>query len=455
MTILKNKLNVVLDIGKTNVKLIFLKNKKIVKEYKTKQQNSYFKNSIKTLEANKIVNWLIKKLKKESDKHILNNFVCTTHGCSLAFIDFDDKEIIACTDYEFPFDKYKEEFLKIEPKFSRSFTPLLEGGLNTGMQIFYFSKKFPKILNKTKFILSYPQYVAWKLSNVFASEITYIGCHSYLWDFDKNKYSQLVKKLNVEKKFPPMKNAWDVIGKFKNTKMNINILNGIHDSNASYLYFLNSNLKNFTLISTGTWYITLNQKTHIKKLKPSYDMLCGINAFGKSVPTMRFMGGREYDYLLKKLDVSTKKYSISDEKIKENLIYPSYASGGPFLKSKQNLKNFKKLNASEKYSLICIYIAFVINFVLEKMVCKNDLIFDGPVTNNADIMELVASLRKKQKTFKNNKEIGTGLGASILFNIKKKNNISLTRINNRNKFDLNSIYKIWLKEIKKQKLLKT
>ena len=34
------------------------------------------------------------------------------------------------------------------------------------------------------------------------------------------------------------------------------------------------------------------------------------------------------------------------------------------------------------------------------MVCKNDLIFDGPVTNNADIMELVASLRKKQKTFK-------------------------------------------------------
>ena len=43
MTILKNKLNVVLDIGKTNVKLIFLKNKKIVKEYKTKQRNSYFK----------------------------------------------------------------------------------------------------------------------------------------------------------------------------------------------------------------------------------------------------------------------------------------------------------------------------------------------------------------------------------------------------------------------------
>ena len=455
MTILKNKLNVVLDIGKTNVKLIFLKNKKIVKEYKTKQQNSYFKNSIKTLEANKIVNWLIKKLKKESDKHILNNFVCTTHGCSLAFIDFDDKEIIACTDYEFPFDKYKEEFLKIEPKFSSSFTPLLEGGLNTGMQIFYFSKKFPKILNKTKFILSYPQYVAWKLSNVFASEITYIGCHSYLWDFDKNKYSQLVKKLNVEKKFPPMKNAWDVIGKFKNTNMNINILNGIHDSNASYLYFLNSNLKNFTLVSTGTWYITLNQKTNIKKLKPSYDMLCGINAFGKSVPTMRFMGGREYEILIKKLKISSNKFKISKSVLQQNLLLPSYAPGGPFKIIEHNFKKLIKLNNNEKYSLVCVYISFVLNFILDQMHSKNSLILDGPVTQNQHIMKIIASLRKNQNIFKNNKQVGTGLGASILFNIKINNKLSLSKVKSAKKYNLINIYKYWLDEIIKKNLLKT
>ena len=44
MKISKNKLNVVLDIGKTNVKLIFLKNDKIVKEYKNKQQNGSYRN---------------------------------------------------------------------------------------------------------------------------------------------------------------------------------------------------------------------------------------------------------------------------------------------------------------------------------------------------------------------------------------------------------------------------
>lgn len=454
MKVSKNKLNVVLDIGKTNVKLIFLKNDKIVKEYKTKQQNGIYKNSIKTLKSGKIVIWLIEKLKKESTKNILENFVCTTHGCSLAFIGYDNKEIIACTDYEYSFDKYKKEFLKVEPKFSISFTPLLEGGLNTGLQIFYFSKKFPTVLKKTKYILSYPQYIAWKLSKTYSNEITYVGCHSYLWDFKKNKYSQLTKKLSVENKFPPMKKAWDVIGGFKLNNKKINILNGVHDSNASYLYFLKSNLKSFTLVSTGTWYITLNQQTNIKKLKPNYDMLCGINVFGKSVPTMRFMGGREYELLYKKLKVSSSHFKISKSILQENLILPSYAPGGPFIIKNYNLKNILSLKSDERYSLICIYISFVLNFVLDEMNSKNTLILDGPITKNRDIMNIIASIRKHQETFKNRKEIGTGLGASMLFNMKKTNKLSLSKIRPTKKYNLIEIYKIWLSRIKKRKLFK-
>ena len=108
MSVQKNKLNVVLDIGKTNVKLIFLKNNNIiVKEYKTKQEIGYYKKTIRTLKVKKIINWLIKSLKIESKKNILQNFVCTAHAGGLAFIDNNDNEIIACTDYEFGFDKYK------------------------------------------------------------------------------------------------------------------------------------------------------------------------------------------------------------------------------------------------------------------------------------------------------------------------------------------------------------
>tara|TARA_B100000902_G_scaffold95886_1_gene98607 strand:+ start:2735 stop:4102 length:1368 start_codon:yes stop_codon:yes gene_type:complete len=454
MSNLHKKINIVLDIGKTNVKLLFLRNKKVIKEYKTKQTIKYYRNIIRTLEADKVVDWLIKKINNESKYYIFENFVCTTHGCSLAFIDFDNKEILACTDYEFNFDKYKKDFLKIQPKFSSSFTPLLEGGLNTGVQLFYLYKKFPNILKKTKYILSYPQYISWKLSKTYASEITYIGCHSFLWDFKKNHYSQLVNKLSVEKKFPALKKAWDVIGQYKINNKKINILNGIHDSNASYLYFLKSNIKNFTLVSTGTWYITLNQQASVKILEPNYDMLCGINAFGKSVPTMRFMGGREYDILIKKLKISSKKFKISQSNIFDNLIFPSFASGGPFKIKNYSLRKILALSSDEKYSLICIYISFVLNFVLDRINSKNTIILDGPIIKNKHIMNIISSIRDNQKIFKNNEEIGTGLGASILFDIKKKNKLSLSKIKPTKKYSLKKIYAFWVSEVKRKNLLK-
>jgi hypothetical protein len=183
-------------------------------------------------------------------------------------------------------------------------------------------------------------------------------------------------------------------------------------------------------------------------------MLCGINVFGKSVPTMRFMGGREYELLCKKLKVSSANFKISKSILQNNLILPSYAPGGPFIIKRHNLKNILSLHSDERYSLICVYISFVLNFVLDEMRSRNTLILDGPITKNKDIMNIIASIRKNQKTFKNKKEIGTGLGASMLFNIKKTNKLSLSKIRSMNKYDLIETYKIWLSRIKKSNLLK-
>ena len=191
----------------------------------------------------------------------------------MAFIDEKDEEIIAVTDYEYQFDKFAKEYKKILPSFNKTYTPLLEVGLNLGQQIYFLSKQFPEVLKKTKFILSYPQYISWKLSNTFSSEISYIGCHSHFWNHSSSKYSLIINKLKIRKKLPTIRKAWEIIGKIKINNKVLKILNGVHDSNASYLYFKNSNLKNFTLISSGTWYIIFNQKTKLKELKANLDML--------------------------------------------------------------------------------------------------------------------------------------------------------------------------------------
>ncbi len=449
------KLNIVLDIGKTNVKLTFVDsfNNKTIKFFKTKQKNIY-RHGIKILNSNSIFEWALKKITYIGRKHNLDKFVCTAHGTSIALISYDDKELLACTDYEYKFDKLFNNYKKIAPKFSESFSPFLENGLNIGQQIYYLYKRKQKLIKETKYILNYPQYVVWKLTSSFSSEISYVGCHTHLWDFKRNKLSSFVKKIKLEKKFPQIRKAWDTIGQKQIGKSNLKIINGIHDSNASYLYFKNSDIKNFTLVSTGTWYIIFNQKTPLKNLNPSLDMLANIDVFGKPVPTMRFMGGREYDHLMGVFKISNKTRAIKNFSFHDYLIYPSYASGGGFSINKINISFYERLNKGQIYYLICLYISFVINFCLNKMKSSNTIILDGPITKNITIMKILSSLRKKQIVLKNKREIGTTLGATNLFNIKKENKLQTVVIKKYQNQSIQAIYKNWEQNLYKKELFR-
>ena len=449
------KLNIVLDIGKTNVKLTFVDsiNNKTIKFFTTKQKNIY-RHGIKILNSNSIFEWALKKITYIGRKHNLDKFVCTAHGTSIALISYDDKELLACTDYEYKFDKLFNSYKKIAPKFNESFSPFLENGLNIGQQIYYLYKKKQKLIKETKYILNYPQYIVWKLTSGFSSEISYVGCHTHLWDFKRNKLSSFVKKIKLEKKFPKIRKAWDTIGQRKIGESNLKIINGIHDSNASYLYFKNSDIKNFTLVSTGTWYIIFNQKTPLKNLNPGLDMLANIDVFGKPVPTMRFMGGREYDHLMGVFRISNKTRAIKNFSFHDYLIYPSYASGGGFSINKINIGFYEGLNKGQIYYLICLYISFVINFCLNQMKSSNTIILDGPITKNITIMKILSSLRKKQIVLKNKREIGTTLGATNLFNIKKKNKLQTVVIKKYQNQSLQAIYKNWEQNLYKKELFR-
>ena len=449
------KLNIVLDIGKTNVKLTFIDsiNNKTIKFFTTKQKNIY-RHGIKILNSNSIFEWALKKITYIGKKHNLDKFVCTAHGTSIALISYDDKELLACTDYEYKFDKLFNNYKKIAPKFNESFSPFLENGLNIGQQIYYLYKRKQKLIKETKYILNYPQYIVWKLTSSFSSEISYVGCHTHLWDFKRNKLSSFVKKIKLEKKFPKIRKAWDTIGQRKIGESNLKIINGIHDSNASYLYFKNSDIKNFTLVSTGTWYIIFNQKTPLKNLNPSLDMLANIDVFGKPVPTMRFMGGREYDHLMGVFKISNKTRAIKNFSFHDYLIYPSYASGGGFSINKINIGFYEGLNKGQIYYLICLYISFVINFCLNQMKSSNTIILDGPITKNITIMKILSSLRKKQIVLKNKREIGTTLGATNLFNIKKKNKLQTIVIKKYQNQSLQAIYKNWEQNLYKKELFR-
>ena len=94
-------------------------------------------------------------------------------------------------------------------------SPNLPRGLNLGRQPFYLERMFPAEFARASAFLAYPQYWAWRLSGVMATEVTSVGSHTDLWRPNEGRLSSMVDKLGWRRLFPPLRKAWDTLGSLK------------------------------------------------------------------------------------------------------------------------------------------------------------------------------------------------------------------------------------------------
>ncbi len=451
----KNKIcNIVLDIGKLNAKILIFNNQlKLIKVIKTNYPLKKIKKNFYIKDTNFLITWFKKNIYLYSKQFKIKKIVTTAHGAACGLVDYNNKSILGVMDYENNFDKVLKEFKIIKPSFSETLSPLSEKGLNLGKQILYLKLKEKNIFKNTKYILTFPQYISWILSKKLSSEISYLGNHTHLWNFKKKTYSSLVNKLKIKNKLPKIKNAWNTVGFYsldeRLSKNKIKIINGIHDSDASYLLFTRGKFKKFNLISSGTHIVIMNAFTPPKCLKEDKEMYGGINVFGKVVPTVRFMGGREYQLLNKKLKIN-KKFKSFDIRFfkKKNFLYPSFGIGGPFSRMKGIYKPFLKENHTSRYMAIITYIAFVLNYCMDLINCRENIIITGPLINNKNFLRIIGALRESQKIYLSSNQEGTGIGASLLFNLKKKIDLNLKLYKSKKIPEINSSYEYWIKKLK-------
>ena len=451
----KKVFSIVFDIGKSNAKIfVFDKNLNIKKILKSSYPKIKINNNFFIKDINFLISWFKKNLYLFSKNYRIDKIVTSTHGAAFGLVDYNDKPIFGVMDYENNFDSVLKKFKKIKPSFIESLSPVSEKGLNLGKQILYLKLKKQSIFKKTKYILTFPQYISWIFSGKYSSEISYLGNHTHLWNFKKNFYSSFSRRIKIQNKFPKINNAWKILGTYslddrlKDDK--IKVINGVHDSDASYLLFTKSKFKKFNLISSGTQIVTMNAFTSSKYLKEGKEMYGGINVFGKTVPTIRFMGGREYEFLKQKLKIN-KKYEKFEPSFfsKEKFLYPSYGIGGPFSKMKGNYADFLKKSHNTRYMAIITYISFVLNYCMDLLKCKDSIIITGPLINNHNILKILNSLRGKQKIYLSSNQEGSGFGASLLFNLQKKINLELKLFKSKKILKVNSSYQHWLRKLKK------
>ena len=317
----------VLDVGKTNVKLIaFSRDGKILEQMRHPQQ-AVTENGLRVLDVEGIFRWLESALADLRRRHDLGGLMVSTHGCSCALLGEDKTLAAPILDYEQEIPaEANAEFARVAPPFSETYSPDLPGGLNIGRAIFFQEWADPTLASRVRHILTYPQYWTWRLSGALASEISFLGCHSHMWNPRAGRFSSLAVKRGWAEKFPPFAPAGALVGE----RDGLGVHNGVHDSNAAFYYYKSLGFSHFTLMSTGTWVIIFNPDCPLDRLDPARDMLANVTVDGEPVATIRFMGGREYDVISGQARQEVSEDMLRRAIAREQMALPSFAAGGPF-----------------------------------------------------------------------------------------------------------------------------
>lgn len=416
---------VVLDIGKTNAKLTLIDDQQhILAELRTpntvRRDGPYPHH-----DTERLWQWMLTGLRTMATQAHIRAVVPVTHGATAALVD-DRGLVLPVLDYEHvPGDATDEaRYDARRPGFAESGSPRLPAGLNLGRQIDWLQARFPAEFARARHLLTYPQYWAWRLCGVAASEVTSLGCHTDLWRPAEQRFSSLVERQGWQPLFPPLREAWSRLGRLRpelaadtGLPADCEIVCGIHDSNASLLRHLLTLQQGgpCTVLSTGTWVIAAALGSATRPLVEAQDMLANCDVFGNAVPCMRFMGGREFGALAGERPASFSLADLQRLVAQQTLALPCFAeTGGPFAGQTGRVVGPAPASPAEQAALATLYITLVTDHCLHALGVSGRVIVEGAFTANPWLGPLLAGLADGREVIVSDDSSGTTCGAGLL-----------------------------------------
>lgn len=299
----------VFDIGKTNKKLfLFDEHYHIVLEKSAQFDETRDEDGDACENIARLTSWVkelldeVAALSQFSVKAV--NF--TTYGASFVHIDEKGRVITPLYNYLKPYpqpvsDVFYQKYGG-EVAVSRATASPVLGSLNSGLQLYRIKQLKPQVYGRIVWSLHLPQYVSYLVTGKTYSDITSIGCHTQLWNFDNNTYHQWVTAEGIDKKLAPIMPSDSVVPVQINDN-EVLVGAGLHDSSAALIPYLACFSEPFVLLSTGTWCISLNP-FNANPLTPeelAQDCLCYMEYHGKPVKASRLFAGNEHEQQTKLL----------------------------------------------------------------------------------------------------------------------------------------------------------
>ena len=284
------------------------------------------------------------------------------------------------------------------------------------MQLYRLKYEKPEIFRKLRWALHLPQYLSYLLTGQAFSDITSVGCHTNLWDFQKNDYHEWVEKEGIAAKLAPIASSDKVI-KSVFPGNNYLVGTGLHDSSAALIPYMVNFQEPFVLISSGTWCISLNPYNDspltVDELKN--DCLCYLHYKGKPVKASRIFAGQEHEDGVKRI---ADHFNQNTAKYKSVVHDPELIA----ILQKNGQRHFYQRDLSlfrsdlEAYHQLLLDITWQqvasTQLVLKGSTVKR-LFVDGGFSKNAIYMNLLAASFPHLEVFAASMAQATALGAAL------------------------------------------
>jgi sugar (pentulose or hexulose) kinase len=397
----------IFDIGKTNKKLfLFNENYEIVLEKSTQFDETTDEEGDPCEDVELLSRWVVEsfqEIQNHPDFEIKAlNF--STYGASFVHLDSSGKVIAPLYNYLKPYSEtLQKQFYDTyggEQVFARKTASPVLGNLNSGMVLYRLKYENPALFAQIGYSLHLPQYISFLFTNKYFSDITSIGCHTNLWDFEKKQYHEWLEKEGVLEKLAPTN-----IHSFTYSLIHsLNVGTGLHDSSAALIpYLATFKGQKFVLISTGTWCITLNPFNHtpLTDEELQQDCLAYMQYKGEPVKASRLFAGYEHEQATKQLS----------EQFQKPLDYYKTVKFDSDLIENLNVKTYE----SAYHQLI---LSLVDKQIISSKLVLNDssitkLFVDGGFGKNEIYMKLLAKAFTEMEVYAASVAQATSLGAAL------------------------------------------
>lgn len=411
----------VIDIGKTNVKLALVDLKNLTEiavrttpnqvhagppypHFDTEGQWAFVRSALADLSAS----------------HGIDAIIVTTHGACAALLDRQGNLAAPVLDYEHDGpDSCRADYDAIRPPFSETGSPALSKGLNLGAQLFWQLRQDPGLRTRIAHVVMWPQYWAHRLTGQVACDVCSLGAHTDLWNPSLKRFSTLPERLGLADKMAPPRPPADVLGTLRPALQAelglgpVPVLCGIHDSNASLLPHLIGRTAPFSVVSTGTWVISMAVGGKPVTLDASRDTLINVNAFGGAVPSARFMGGREYDMILGGKAASATTADADHVMATGLMLLPAVVTeSGPF-QGRSHGWTQEPPDDGRREVALGYYLALMTAECLEAIGANGPTVIEGPFAANPWYRSMLQAASARP-VLASSMRTGTAIGAAML-----------------------------------------